>query len=310
VTCAPLALPSPSAPVPDGKIRFSGIVRGAETCAAVAQVQVGAYEAHSGALTITTLDVATTDASGLFTLTVPTGVYRILFVAPAGSGLASRWWVHELSYVRATSLDGDRAGLDMLLPHGFTISGNVITDTGAPLQAGILVSPATDYFDYVTSAFSGPDGHYTVTVATGDYRLHFLVAPPWASQWWNKRSSHDAAEDVIVAKDVTDVSVMVHTGRVVSGRVTLSSKPTERVLAFATLPSTRMCCEFVGNAFTRADGTFRMALPDGTYRIGFAFTDRNGHLFANWWPDGSLDMAKAGPVLVDRDRTDIDYDVP
>src|SRR5687767_11511616 len=79
-TCSPLALPSLSAAPSSaaGTLRFSGIVRNAETCAAVGGVRVAAYEAHSTALTISSREFARTDASGLFVLSVPAGLYRLL----------------------------------------------------------------------------------------------------------------------------------------------------------------------------------------------------------------------------------------
>jgi hypothetical protein len=314
-TCAPLALPSPTAEAPTGKIRLSGIVRSAETCAGIEDVVVIAYAAHRGAVTIASTEATGSDGSGLFTLYVPTGIYHVLFIPPDGSGLASRWWPREPTYLRALSIDAARDGLDMQLPKGFTISGNVMTDAGAPArQSYIRVSPSSDTYDFVTSTNADRDGHYSVTVTSGIYRVQFFAPPPWVGQWWKKRASYANADDVVVAaKDVGDVSVILSQGRTVSGRVAAAdATPVEDAFAFAALTTTtNWCCEFVAvSGSSSADGVYRLALPEGTYRIGFLFSDPDGRPYALWWPGPatapSTGMESSRPVVVDRDRSDID----
>jgi len=313
-TCAPLALPSPSAAAPTGKIRLSGIVRSADTCAGIEDVVVVAYAAHRGAVTISSTETTGSDGSGLFTLYVPTGIYHVLFVPPDDSGLASRWWLREPSYLRATSIDAARDGLDMQLPKGFTISGDITTDTGAPARRSyIRVSPSSDTYDFVTSTNADRNGHYSVTVTSGIYRVQFFAPPPWVGQWWKKRSSYAGADEVVVAsKDVSDVSVMLSLGRSVSGRVAYpDSTPLEDATAFAALPTTtNWCCEFVAVSDSgNVDGVYRLSVPEGTYRIGFLFSDPDGRPYALWWPGPATApttaMESSRPVVVDQDRSDI-----
>lgn len=313
--CVPPPSPTtgvaPSSRIP--QIRISGIVRSRETCAPIEGVGVAAYEAHGDAVTLGSRVVTISDSGGLFALEVVPGKYRLLFDPPQGSEFGSRWWPKESSYLYATSIDGDRADIVMLLPRGISISGRVITDTGAPIpDAHVRVSLANNQYDFAAITFTDGSGRYSVMVAPGDYRLQFFASPLWASQWWDNRSSYGAADTVIASRDVTDISVMLRPGKTLRGRITSASSGTlAGVFVFAMLPSTKnWCCEFVGYAAVDANGLFRFSVPDGTYRIGFIFSDNDEHFTVLWWPKGSYDVDEAGPVLVDRDRSDINLALP
>lgn len=319
-TCAPVSLPSatPSGtPAASGvtvsvSLTISGIVRSAASCAAVESVSVLAYEAHLGAITISPLGGATTDASGLFELQVPRGTYRVLFIPPDDSALASRWWTNQPSYVRATPINVDHIGIDVLLPHGVSITGTVLSDSGAPQPAGVRATRAlSDEYDFVTAASTDRSGHYTLMVLPGEYRLQFSALPPWAGQWWEKRNSYAQSDNIAVAQDIKDVSIMLHTGSTLSGRLTSpDASPLRGALAFAARPTTTgWCCEFVSNIKTDADGRYSLAVPDGTYRVGFLFTLPNGHFVAFWWPGGGT-LEEAGNVIVNGARTDVDLQLP
>ena len=312
-TCPTVATPSATSVSPrTGDIKLTGIVRSAETCAGVDSVRVGAYDGESGALLLGPLGTAMTDASGVFAITVPEGTYRMLFMPPSSSGLATRWWKNEHSYVRATSIKEDVSTLDMLLPRGFSVSGHVVGQDGVGTQASVTVSLASGRYEYVTGLLSDGSGQFSVALLAGDYRFRFESGLPWASQWFNSRASQAEGDNVVVARDVTDLNVTMVKGPIVSGRVVYpDSRPVEGTIAFAALATTRgWCCEFAALTYTAANGTFGFALPRGTYRIGFMFTNpADGRPFAYWWPSGSRNMEDADPVAVERDRGDIDLRV-
>lgn len=312
-TCPTIAMPSATSVSPrTGEIKLSGIVRSAETCAGVHSVRVGAYDGESGALMVGPRGTAVTDASGMFAIAVPEGTYRMLFSPPSGSGLATRWWKNEHSYVRAMSIKEELTTLDVLLPRGFSVSGRVVGQDGVGIQAAVTVSLASSRYELVTGLLSDGSGQFSVALLAGDYRFQFESGLPWASQWFNSRASQAEGDNVIVAKDVTDLNVTLVKGPIVSGRVMYAdSRPVEGTIAFAALPTTRgWCCEFAALTYTAADGTFGFAVPRGTYRIGFMFSSAaDGRPFAYWWPSGSRNMEDADPVQVERDRADIDLRV-
>jgi hypothetical protein len=202
--------------------------------------------------------------------------------------------------------------MDMRLPRGFSVSGRVVDQDGVGTLAAVTISLASSRYEFVTGALSDSTGKFSVALLAGDYRFQFDAGRPWASQWFNARGSQAEGDNVIVAKDVTDLNVKLVKGPIVSGRVLYPDlRPVEGTIAFAALPTTRgWCCEYAALTYTEADGTFSFALPRGTYRIGFMFTNAaDGRPLVYWWPSGSRNMEDADPVAVERDRGGIDLKV-
>ena len=279
-------------------------------------VYIAAYEGQRDAVVLFPIEVATTDASGLFEMSLPTGSYRVLFSPPAGSGLSPRWWLQERTYSRASTISSDQLGIDVVLGRGFTIGG-VVTDSGnVPLDGGTMQaspggSPTAEY-DIVNVGGIDDQGRFAMTVPPGSYRLKFYGLAPFVSAWWRDRSSHRDADDVIAARDVTDLRVTLGVGGTIRGRLTYASTgaPASGAYPVAAHATTRgWCCEFeTAAAETDEDGNFTMYIRDGTYRIGFVVLT-SPRTVIYWWPSATT-YENAEMVEVRGERRGIDMRIP
>src|SRR5438132_675713 len=82
------ASPSPAAA---DSFTISGVVRDSGS-APVSGATISAYSGGSGALCCTWVIAARSDDSGSYSLTVPSGTYRLQFYPPDGSTFQTQWW--------------------------------------------------------------------------------------------------------------------------------------------------------------------------------------------------------------------------
>ncbi len=150
---------------------LSAFVKRQSNNAAVAGLDVDVFDSASQVELYTPDD--TTDALGFFDTVVPAGVFDIRFDAPAGSGLASLELASRV--VTTTTFLGTQ-----LLPPGFTLSGVVTSNTGAP-QNGVDIDVhvvSTGASVYLGSDNTNAAGQYSVVVPAGTYRVDF--SPPYS----------------------------------------------------------------------------------------------------------------------------------
>lgn len=193
--------------LPPTELDAGGAISGTVTNGAgtgVAGITVAVY--GPGDIWLPRAEVTTGPGGTYTTPAVVDGVYQVRAVAPAGSGLSTRW--HGGATERSLAAPVVVAGPDVtssvdvdLAPAG-SVSG-VVTGPGGTPVAGVWVMAYTPTNTWVGSlwAFTDDDGRYEfVNAPTGSYRVRF--APPegsgLATEWFDDVQSRSAAVELTV----------------------------------------------------------------------------------------------------------------
>lgn len=149
-------------------------MRAQDTRAGLEGIEVAVQDAASGRL----VALARTDATGVYHAIVPSGMYRVAFLADNAAAPATR------AYLEAAALDPITvsapritAGVDATFARGAQISGRVTAaENGAPLK-NIAVEVLDAGGTLLATATTAADGRYTTPgLASGSYRLVFRPA--------------------------------------------------------------------------------------------------------------------------------------
>lgn len=183
---------------------------------------------------------AETDASGAYTLTVTAGTFNI--------GASKTGYPDPED--RQVTVPPDATGVDFTFPQPYPISGTVRDENGQPV-AGATV------YGGVNSVTTAADGTYTTLAAAGD---HSVSA---------SKDGYQSASSVLVPVPpaVTSVDfVLLIKNQTITGRVTDSQG---LPLADAYVSASSITCRSSGSGSTRtkADGTYTLAVPVGTYHV-------------------------------------------
>lgn len=267
-----------------------------------------------GAACCTVVASASTDASGSYVLQLRPGAYRLRALPPVGSGLAARWWRDASEFSSATDIPITVAGLsgvDLRLSAAaiatYLVTGAVTnSQTGTGIEGvTIRAYPGGSGASCVgcasvASARTDSSGGYTLSLASGTYRIEFVPPAGYAGQWWKGGSEFAAATDVTVSgANVGGVSVALKPTFFVSGTVSsrTSGTPIAGVVVGAYpggAGATCSACAAVATATTDVSGSYALTVPLGTYR--FLFTPPGDHQ-PQWWSNAS-DFSKAADILV------------
>jgi hypothetical protein len=180
------------------------------------------------------------------------------------------------------------------LPFGFAeVSGRVTDATsGAPIANVRVYFVNTDQLgvlDAAAKALTDASGRYQVTVLPRTYRVLFfssrggqmgvcptvcgpdpVVATPYEPLWWPNGASESQGALLMVDRDRTDVDGSLHEGHEIVGSFTFQGKGVRAfIVVYKAAPR-----DLVGVGTTNTDGTFRIAVSDGTYYVEFAPLDR------------------------------------
>lgn len=172
------------------------------------------------------------------------------------------------------------------------------------------------YLDPIFSALTDAAGHYRVPVGRGSYRVLF-VAPltgeqnlclysvpcaadrdplspvPYETLWWPSGVGMAQADYVVVDQSRDGIDAPLRVGHEIVGSFTFGGNP-----ARAFIQVTRATQgDLVTLGFTNEDGTFRVAVPDGVYRVDFLAFDPGP--FGGAWPS---DIVVQGANVVGIDR--------
>ncbi|GAA1925284.1 carboxypeptidase regulatory-like domain-containing protein [Nocardioides marmoribigeumensis] len=250
--------------------KLSGTVTGSGGAGAVQNVSVTLYDAATG----TSVDYASTDATGKYFFDVAPGTYKVDFYA---SGYLEEYWQDKDTLETATTVTVGSTDVTTISPtlnkpgkiHG-TVSGPSGTVTGATVS---LYRKGSAYPDDTTT--SGAGGAYTFSnIDPGTYTVGFAgsgLAPEFHN---NVYDLYDATF-VTVAKD-SDTAI----NATLAGALPVKGKVTS--LAGAAIPGVQVSVERKmhrtdGTAYfseltsttTAADGTYTAGVSPGEYRVEF-----------------------------------------
>lgn len=205
------------------------------------------------------------------------------------------------------------------LPFGFAQVSGRVTDaaSGAPIS-GVRVyfvnTAQLGVLDAAAKALTDASGRYQVTVVPQTYRVLFfssrggqigvcptvcgpdpVMATPYEPLWWPNGASESQGSLLVVDRDRTDVDGALREGHEIVGSFTFGGKGARAfIVVYKAAPR-----DLVGVTSTNADGTFRVAVADGTYYIEFAPLDRGPTGGA--WP---ADIVVNGADVVGIDRVE------
>jgi hypothetical protein len=222
--CLPTQGMSPTGDLGDGPIditlaRLGFVVEGSVTSgltgAPLAGVQVSAlglisiliYGGVGDAAEVAAM--TSTDATGRYSLTVPSGSYVIYAQGPEGS--QQRFWSQDPTVFQATPLNVDQGfvGIDIALVPVTAIGGEVrsgptqITDAVAGIRVVAYLAGDTPCCRIGGVGVTGEQGFFLMYVPQGPYRIAFEPPPgsPYAQEWWNGAAGFATATDVTLASE-------------------------------------------------------------------------------------------------------------
>jgi hypothetical protein len=239
----------------------SGSVRDAQSLTPLRAMVVAAYR-NDGSIQ----GSATTDASGNYGLSLPSGDYRML--------------AYDLSGVYATTFAGDADSYETTVPivvgeptltrtfnlrRGGTIRGKIAGDSSALANATVAVYNLSG----TRRGFSPTDGGgtYSLVVPPGSYKLvAFDAHGAFAARFYASANTFAAADIITIVAQQTQVADMIlERAATISGTVTDAStsipQPGMNVIAYDLFGV------LVANVLTETTGQFQLRVPAGSYKL-------------------------------------------
>lgn len=201
--------------------------------------------------------------------------------------------------------------IDITLGPGHIVEGKITSGiTGAPLagigvtalgpNSMIIYGGAGDAFEIAATTTTDTTGRYRLTVPAGTYVIQTYGPQGAQPRFWSDdpavfQASPLKVERNVAGIDITVVPVTEIGGYVRSGPSFADGVEGARVAAY--LAGGTPCCRTVGVATTGYGGTFRMYLPQGTYK--FVFDPPPGSPYSAQWWRAAAGFATATDVVVD-----------
>jgi uncharacterized protein (DUF2141 family) len=256
-----------------------------------------------------------TDASGNYTLVVPTGSYLVRACAScSGLSYVDEWYDDVYNQDEAdpvsVTVPGNTPDINFVLDPGGTISGNVTDGTnpveGADIQV-IEYDSLSGYWVSYDGTRTNADGNYvTGGLPTGTYAVR-VQAEGYIAEWYNGTYFQNEAESVsvTVGKNTPDIDFVLETGGTLSGNVSDGYEPIANLHVYATDNAT---WQWMAGSNTDASGNYTLVLPTGNYFVN-ACGSCSGLNYVDEWYDDVYNPAEATPVpvTVGEDTTGIDF---
>jgi hypothetical protein len=266
--------------------KITGQVTAAVGGAPVEDVSVYAYTSTTSADWDYVGYSATTDASGLYTITkLLSGTYYLKF-DPSGLDYLVQYYNNKPTLASADAISVTFGALvpniNAALKSGSKITGRVTAaGSGTPLEdvdVTVYSHRCTCYCSYVSmgSATTNASGFYTVTgLLAGSYQVEFDPENPGASavyvgEYYNDKTSLSTADAVVVADSSTTsgIDAALTLGGQITGRVTatVGGSPLKDVGVSADGSNN----SYYGSSLTDATGVYTITgLGAGSYRVEF-----------------------------------------
>lgn len=259
----------------------TGTIRAADSRVALAGKVVAAYDT-----TGTLRGTATSDATGLYVLALPSGSYRVLaydldgFYATMFDANAESFETSPLTTVG----ESDTVRRDFSLFTGGTISGTVLTTSGAPIAEAVVeaYNPSGTRRGFtVTDA----QGQYSMVLPPGGYKiLAYDSARLYGFSFFREAISFDDAWLLTVrASQHSAATFRLASASRITGSV--SDAATGLPLGSITVYAYTAAGALVAATTTNANGSYSLSLPPGLYRLVAA--DPTRHFATGYGADAS-----------------------
>jgi len=245
--------------------RFAGIVTDT-TDAPIANAVVLAYNAAGVQITF-----AIAGSDGMFSLTVPAGTYRLVAFDPAfvfATGFLNG--ANSFDSSPPIALSGGQARTDLVfrLQRGGNVTGTVIDSTTVAGIRGISVAAYNPDGTQRTFVTTDANGKYVLLLPPGNFRIvAFDPTLVYAAQFYSQSTNfaHATAVTPSAGQTVTLQPFTLSAGGHVAGTVTDAT--TGIPVAGATVSAYDDSGNLVTNATTASDGTYRLVVLPGRYRL-------------------------------------------
>lgn len=248
--------------------RIAGRVTNRRDASPLAGIDVVAYNADG-----TTRAFARTDASGLYSIVVPPGDFRIgafdhaLSFLPQFYSNASQFSGASVVHANGGQTSG---GFDFSLVRGARVTGQVTARTTAMPLAGMTVAAYDPAGRAIASVITDAAGAYTLFLAPAAVKLlAFDPALHYATAYYLDAGTFDATRTLSLfeGQAVDSDFALPDAGRITGTVVdAASSAPLAGIRIFVYDAAFATIAEVV----TDGAGTFRVAAPAGTYTIAAA----------------------------------------
>ncbi|MBP7687805.1 MAG: carboxypeptidase regulatory-like domain-containing protein [Thermoflexales bacterium] len=246
--------------------------------------------------------------SGVYSLSVPAGNYKVSFTSYATEDYAPEWYNNQRSFATASTVtvaDGAvTANVDGIMDIGGKITGQVTAVSGGAPIAGVYVYAYTSTTS-TSSVAANPtiaSGQYTITgLTTGNYYVRF--SPPYASpyleEYYNDRRIRADSDVVpVTLGSVTgNINAALETGGSITGQVTAATggAPLSDLNVYVYTSTTSV--NSTASATTDAAGVYTVTrLDTGTYYVRF-LPAYNSVYFEEYY-NNQRNLAVADPVNV------------
>ncbi|GGU21611.1 carboxypeptidase regulatory-like domain-containing protein [Nocardioides albus] len=283
------------------------------------RLEARAYSEQGGWLD-NVVDVGKTKSDGTYELRVPADDYRIVFNTSDRSGGEGSpglrneevRWETETYVEQVVERGATLSGVDRELaevPHG-TVTGHVENTAGEPLD-GITVTTYIlhddEYWGYRSDyrVLTDANGDYALYLPAGDYRFGFseidyehrepaTVEPVY----YDAAATVDAGRTVSVGlSETSGVDAVMSAYGQITGRVTdAGGSPIENAYASAwVFDEESQEWDRARGASTGADGTYRLNVLEGTYKVGYEAEEQG---FLGEYYDDAATRDEATDVVV------------
>jgi len=186
-------------------------------------------------------------------------------------------------------------------PRPPALSGVVTAEGGKPVS-GVTVR-AYQGSALVAASITDANGRYGLNLSAGAYRIGFVPGDAsLATQYWQNAATLLRANEITVTASPATLNVTLRPTFELSGRV--STAADDRTLAdvavYAYLGGTSTCCVPVASVQTAADGSYRLHLATGLYRL--LYVPRADSGVAPRWSGDATSWASAPDVSVSGGR--------